>query len=1222
MKKVVTLLLVLAVMFSCLPFGMVSYAAVDEEKVASMPVVPDSPLYTKLTIESDSIIKCAEKSPWWASYVFDGVYGQIASADNSGDDRNFFESDREAPWYVGANLGTPQYIKKIRYLPRFEFADRMNGAWFEGSNDGVTYTPLCEPISGRGYANNTEKTNKDWDGPNGWFTIDLPNNIYAYQYVRLRREQVINVSELEFYAATGAGKLVSDLAAQIDTEISEPYNAAGVTVTKTLPSLPADAGSYTLAYSLGEGSDGAALSGNTVTYTLSNDRDLTASINVTVTNSSNSADTQTIPVSVTLKQNINDTARVQSDKAKIDAAFKEKAGETAYVISGYMDLPTETQYGTTVVWSVSGDNAGAVTFENNRLFSKDMAKDAKTVTLAATVSINDKSETLIYNNVTVNSGLQIWYKFDSESVDESANTVANSGYNTAIGAATLEKGATAIPGVGENGAVYLKKSGNNRETQHVKMPPNIVANIDGDYTISLMIYKDGSDGWPFYISNRGQNIGSPSGSPWVGVLNNGRCIYNQAGANNGNITIDPRNNHSGAWKNLLLSYSGNVVTMYVDGTSVGTATIPYKLSEKFADQPEDAWNFLGACGWSGDGGYTGFITDFRIYSRALSAAEAGNISATTPTAVYADWQKVALGKSVLTLAQTENLTENITLPTSVADNDSTISWQTSDASVIGVDGTIHPGGSVKSATLTATITNGTASTTKSFAVTVAKSGGAVAFAEADRDWLNIESAAETHYDYAANTVDAKDVVVMKLPKSGPMKSAIAWTYDGKATGATPALFDRGDYVELHVQKSIFADVSKNLKATITNGTASVEYTKTVTANRIAEQTQITIPACANAHTGTAKQESKSGEVYNYLLTTKAGQIYFKFDLAGLKEELAAQNKKIVKAELKAHHGLGSAPRYVVIREVADGWTHNAHFGAKNWDGQEIPEESRIPEPEVIEVASAGNTPNKKDFMQFDLTSAFLNGFADGGTTYCLALTNYNTDAADWPYNNSGAASIDLANPDRWTRLVLTLADSNAEASAAYAEITKDEYNLNTIFGDKKLATGVATQLPVASIEIDNPDYTAPAEGEEPAVPEKITLNGSWYGAFNCAIDGRRNTMAVNSMSEDTILTLNLDGYTRCFTLSKDIFVDYQYKKEDMTSGGIKLIKADNAGEGFLYTAVYEGGKLILAERTDLSTVAWSDHVYTHTAPTLTSGQTVKYHLWNKNLVPYFSVNAE
>ena len=1213
MKKVITLFLVLAVMLSCLPLGMVSYAA----SVDDMPTVEETPLLKRFVVSSDAIIKCSEKSPWWASCAFDGKYGYITSEGNVSTDNNFFESDRGQPWYVGADFNlhdsTPKYIRKIRYLPRFEFADRMNDAWFEGSNDGVTYTPICEKLSGH----RRDNQNKDWDGPNGWFTIDLPDNTTAYRYVRLRREQVVNVSEIEFYIAAGAGKIVSDLAAQIDTEILEPYNAAGVTVQKTLPSLPPDAEGYTLSYSVGEGSTGAVVNGNTATYTLSDDMDLTASINVTVTNSSNSADTQTIPVSVTLKQNISDTARVQSDKEKIEAAFKEKVGETTYVISGYMDLPTETQYGTTVEWSVSGDNAGAVTFEDNRLLSKDITKDAKTVTLKATVSINDVSETLTYNDVTVNSGLQIWYKFDTESVDESANTVANSGYNTAIDAATLEKGATAIPDVGENGAVYLKKSGNNRETQHVKMPPNIVANIDGDYTISLMIYKDGSDGWPLYIGSRGQNVGSPAGSPWIGILNNGKCIYNQAGANNGNIVIDPRSNHSGAWKNIMLSNSGGTVTMYVDGESKGTATIPYKLSEKFADQPKDAWNFLGACGWRGDAGYTGFIGDFRIYSRALSQTEAMAVSAAKPNAVYPDWQKVALGKSALTLAQTENLTENITLPTSVADNDSTISWQTSDASVIGVDGTIHPGDSVKSATLTATITNGTASTTKSFAVTVAKSGGAVASAEADKDWLNIESVAETHYDYAANTVDAKDVVVMKLPKSGPMQSAIAWTYDGKATGATPALFDRGDYVELHVQKSIFADVSKNLKATITNGTASVEYTKTVTANRIAEQTQITIPACANAHTGTAKQESKSGEVYNYLLTTKAGQIYFKFDLAGLKEELAAQNKKIVKAELKAHHGLGSAPRYVVIREVADGWTHNAHFGARNWDGQEIPEESRIPEPEVIEVASAGNTPKQKDFMQFDLTSAFLNGFADGGSTYCLALTNYNTDAVDWPYNNSGAASIDLANPDRWTRLVLTLADSNAEASAAYAEITKDKYNLNTMFGDKKLATGVATQLPVASIEIDNPDYTAPVEGEEPAVPEKITLNGSWYGAFNCTIDGRRNTMAVNSMGEDTILTLNLEGYTRCFTLSKDIFVDYQYKKEDMPSGGIKLIKADNAGEGFLYTAVYESNKLIWVERVDLSEATWSgDNTYTYVAPTLTTGQTVKYYLWNENLVPY------
>ena len=81
---------------------------------------------------------------------------------------------------------------------------------------------------------------------------------------------------------------------------------------------------------------------------------------------------------------------------------------------------------------------------------------------------------------------------------------------------------------------------------------------------------------------------------------------------------------------------------------------------------------------------------------------------------------VAADKAALNLGDTSVVVSNLTLPLAGSVNNSTITWATSDASVITNTGVITRGAENKTATLTATITNGTATDTKTFTVTVAK----------------------------------------------------------------------------------------------------------------------------------------------------------------------------------------------------------------------------------------------------------------------------------------------------------------------------------------------------------------------------------------------------------------------------------------------------------------------------------------------------------------------
>lgn len=85
-----------------------------------------------------------------------------------------------------------------------------------------------------------------------------------------------------------------------------------------------------------------------------------------------------------------------------------------------------------------------------------------------------------------------------------------------------------------------------------------------------------------------------------------------------------------------------------------------------------------------------------------------------------DAAAVAAAKDALTLGDTSSVKGNLTLPTE-GKRGTTITWKSSDTSVVEDDGTVHRApGTDKSATLTATITRGSESATKDFTITVAE----------------------------------------------------------------------------------------------------------------------------------------------------------------------------------------------------------------------------------------------------------------------------------------------------------------------------------------------------------------------------------------------------------------------------------------------------------------------------------------------------------------------
>ena len=216
-----TLLLVLAIMFSCLPLGMVSYA----EEAYARPEFSGMQWLDPADLGKFGI---NESRDWKAGQVFDGFYGQVYGGSN-----NFYENEtRNGSGAVGLDLGegNVQFVRKIRYLPRYSFAERLNGAVFEGSNsakDAADYKPITKPLS-----EHVKSTDKNINGgPNSWFEINADAGYNAYRYLRLGRTNeekatALNVTEIEFYVATGADYIASRAAYEISKEVKTPGNSS------------------------------------------------------------------------------------------------------------------------------------------------------------------------------------------------------------------------------------------------------------------------------------------------------------------------------------------------------------------------------------------------------------------------------------------------------------------------------------------------------------------------------------------------------------------------------------------------------------------------------------------------------------------------------------------------------------------------------------------------------------------------------------------------------------------------------------------------------------------------------------------------------------------------------------------------------------------------------------------------------------------------------------
>lgn len=157
------------------------------------------------------------------------------------------------------------------------------------------------------------------------------------------------------------------------------------------------------------------------------------------------------------------------------------------------------------------------------------------------------------------------------------------------------------------------------------------------------------------------------------------------------------------WINVKIIMNGHQMSMYVDGTLVGTNNYVRSIN----DLGNNLLAYLGKSFYSNDLYFKGYYDNIKVYNRVLTKAEIKEENA-----------KTILSKDKELLTLEEIVVSNITLPSSGA-NGSTITWKSSNTAYITNDGVVtRPEQGDVNVTMIATLSLDSIQLTKEFNIIV------------------------------------------------------------------------------------------------------------------------------------------------------------------------------------------------------------------------------------------------------------------------------------------------------------------------------------------------------------------------------------------------------------------------------------------------------------------------------------------------------------------------
>ena len=335
---------------------------------------------------------------------------------------------------------------------------------------------------------------------------------------------------------------------------------------------------------------------------------------------------------------------------------------------------------------------------------------------------------------------------------------------------------------------------------YVKLPNNLLAGLS-QVTVAADVYIDAPQATPYMIWAMGNTGPDGVGNGYLFATGNGYKTAIATGNWSTEQGLETAALSRGVWASISYTLGADgVATEYLNGQSVATKA-GVTITPGAIGGGTTTANYLGRSVYAADKYLRGTVKNFRIYDRALSAAEASDIAIPDSTRVAGD-------QAGLTLGDTSAVTADLSLPTTGPAYGSKVSWASSQPAVITPAGVVTRPDTDTQVTLTATITSGSSSDTKAFTVTVKSALSAA------------EKIAEAR---AALTVTNLDDVRgnLTLPVTGLHASTVDWASADPATISStgvvhrPATGSEATKVELTATLSLgSASASKTFTATV------------------------------------------------------------------------------------------------------------------------------------------------------------------------------------------------------------------------------------------------------------------------------------------------------------------------------------------------------------------------------------------------------------------------
>ena len=186
---------------------------------------------------------------------------------------------------------------------------------------------------------------------------------------------------------------------------------------------------------------------------------------------------------------------------------------------------------------------------------------------------------------------------------------------------------------------------------HVRLPNDVMRGLDS-ITVSTDVKLAADQASPYFIWGLG-NTSNGTGNGYLFTTGNSYRTSIASGNWSTEQTANAgRDLARGAWKTIIYTLAGGTAVLYEDGVEVarksGVTITPGSIGGG-----STAANYLGRSVYSGDKYLKGQVRDFRIYNRALSAAEVRELGYVSPD------EKVALDLQGLSLGDTSAVTAEI-----------------------------------------------------------------------------------------------------------------------------------------------------------------------------------------------------------------------------------------------------------------------------------------------------------------------------------------------------------------------------------------------------------------------------------------------------------------------------------------------------------------------------------------------------------------------------------